>query len=60
MRILDAESKAGRTVVATTHDLGSAAMHYRQVAFINGRVVAFGPADLVMDRSSSRRPTAAM
>jgi ABC-type Mn2+/Zn2+ transport system ATPase subunit len=49
MRILDAESKAGRTVVATTHDLGSAAMHYRQVAFINGRVVAFGPSDLVMD-----------
>jgi ABC-type Mn2+/Zn2+ transport system ATPase subunit len=49
MRILDAESTAGRTVVATTHDLGSAAMHYREVAFINGRLVAFGPSDLVFD-----------
>ena len=49
MRILEAELQAGRTVVATTHDLGSAAMHYRQVAFINGRLVAFGPSDLVLD-----------
>ncbi len=49
MRILQAESLAGRTVVATTHDLGSAAMHYREVAFINGRLVAFGSSDLVLD-----------
>jgi ABC-type Mn2+/Zn2+ transport system ATPase subunit len=49
MQILEKESQAGRTVVATTHDLGSAAMHYRQAAFINGRLVAFGPADLVLD-----------
>jgi manganese/zinc/iron transport system ATP- binding protein len=49
MRILEAESRAGRTVVATTHDLGSAAQHFRQVAFINGRIVAFGSADLVLD-----------
>jgi ABC-type Mn2+/Zn2+ transport system ATPase subunit len=49
MRILDAESRAGRTVVATTHDLGSIALHYRQVAFIAGRLVGFGPADLVLD-----------
>jgi ABC-type Mn2+/Zn2+ transport system ATPase subunit len=49
MRILEAEARAGRTVVATTHDLGSAAHHFKQVAFINGRIVAFGPADLVLD-----------
>ena len=47
--ILEAESTAGRTVVATTHDLASAAHHFHQVAFVNGRIVAFGPADLVMD-----------
>lgn len=49
MAILAAESRLGRTVIATTHDLASAARHFQQVAFINGRVVAFGPADLVMD-----------
>jgi manganese/zinc/iron transport system ATP- binding protein len=49
MDILAAEADAGRTVVATTHDLASAAHHFHQAAFINGRIVAFGPADLVMD-----------
>jgi ABC-type Mn2+/Zn2+ transport system ATPase subunit len=49
MRILEAESNSGRTVVATTHDLASAAHHFRQVVFVNGRIVAFGLADLVMD-----------
>jgi ABC-type Mn2+/Zn2+ transport system ATPase subunit len=49
MRILEAESDGGRTVVATTHDLASAAHHFHQAAFVNGRIVAFGPADLVMD-----------
>ena len=49
MRILEAESKAGRTVIATTHDLASAAHHFHQAAFVNGRIVAFGPAELVLD-----------
>jgi manganese/zinc/iron transport system ATP- binding protein len=49
MRILEAEADAGRTVIATTHDLASAAHHFRQAAFVNGRLVAHGPADLVMD-----------
>ncbi len=49
MRILEAESDGGRTVVATTHDLASAAHHFHQAAFVSGRIVAFGPADLVMD-----------
>ena len=55
MRILEAESDAGRTVVATTHDLASAAHHFHQAAFVNGRIVAFGPADLVMDPRSPDR-----
>jgi ABC-type Mn2+/Zn2+ transport system ATPase subunit len=49
MSILEAEANAGRTVIATTHDLASAAHHFHQVAFVNGRIVAYGPADLVMD-----------
>ena len=49
MRILEDESDAGRTVIATTHDLASAAHHFHQAAFVNGRLVAYGPADLVMD-----------
>jgi manganese/iron transport system ATP-binding protein len=49
MAILEAEANAGRTVVATTHDLASAAHHFHQAAFVNGRIVAHGPADLVMD-----------
>jgi ABC-type Mn2+/Zn2+ transport system ATPase subunit len=50
MAILAAESQLGRTVIATTHDLASAARQFRQVAFINGRVVAVGPAHLATDR----------
>jgi ABC-type Mn2+/Zn2+ transport system ATPase subunit len=49
MAILESETTAGRTVIATTHDLASAAHHFHQVAFVNGRIVAFGAADLVMD-----------
>ena len=49
MRILEDESDAGRTVIATTHDLASAAHHFHQAAFVSGRLVAYGPADLVMD-----------
>jgi manganese/zinc/iron transport system ATP- binding protein len=49
MRILEAEADSGRTVIATTHDLASAAHHFHQAAFINGRVVAHGDANLVLD-----------
>ena len=49
MSILEAESSRGRTIVATTHDLASAAHHFHEVAFVNGRIVASGPANLVMD-----------
>jgi manganese/iron transport system ATP-binding protein len=50
MNILDAEAAKGRTVVATTHDLACAAQRFHDVVALAGRVVAHGPARLVLDR----------
>jgi manganese/iron transport system ATP-binding protein len=50
MDVLEAEARAGKTVIASTHDLICAAQRFHQAAFINGRVVATGPAELVLDR----------
>jgi ABC-type Mn2+/Zn2+ transport system ATPase subunit len=49
MNVLEAEARAGRTVVATTHDLALAAQRFHQAAFVNGRIVATGSADMVLD-----------
>lgn len=49
MDVLEAEARAGRTVVATTHDLACAAQRFHQAAFVNGRIVATGPANMVLD-----------
>lgn len=49
MDILDAESRRGRTVVATTHDLASAAERFHRVAAINRRLIAHGPASLILE-----------
>jgi manganese/iron transport system ATP-binding protein len=49
MDVLEAEARAGRTVVATTHDLACAAQRFHQAAFVNGRLVATGPANMVLD-----------
>jgi ABC-type Mn2+/Zn2+ transport system ATPase subunit len=54
MHVLEAEVEQGRTVVASTHDLAAAAHHFHEVTLINGRVVATGPASLVMDRDLLR------
>ncbi len=54
MHLLEAEAAAGRTVIASTHDLAAAAQHFNQVALVNGRIVAMGPSDLVMDRELLR------
>jgi manganese/zinc/iron transport system ATP- binding protein len=54
MRLLEAEAAAGRTVIASTHDLAAAAHHFHQVALINGRIVAMGPSDIVMNRDLLR------
>jgi ABC-type Mn2+/Zn2+ transport system ATPase subunit len=50
MDVLEAEARAGKTVIASTHDLICAAQRFHQAAFINGRVVATGPAEMVLDR----------
>lgn len=50
MDVLEAEARAGKTVIASTHDLICAAQRFHQAAFINGRVVATGQAEIVLDR----------
>jgi ABC-type Mn2+/Zn2+ transport system ATPase subunit len=50
MDVLEAEADAGKTVIASTHDLMNAAQRFHQAAFINGRLVATGPAEMVLDR----------
>ena len=50
MDVLEGEARAGKTIVATTHDLICAAQRFHQAAFVNGRLVAAGPAHLVLDQ----------
>jgi ABC-type Mn2+/Zn2+ transport system ATPase subunit len=50
MDVLEAEARSGKTVIATTHDLLCAAQRFQQAALINGRLVAQGPANLVLDQ----------
>jgi ABC-type Mn2+/Zn2+ transport system ATPase subunit len=49
MDILEGEAARGRTVVATTHDLACAAQRFQRVAAINRRLIAHGPAALILD-----------
>ena len=51
MDVLEAEARAGKTVVATTHDLACAAHRFQEAALVNRRIVATGPAkDLILDQ----------
>jgi ABC-type Mn2+/Zn2+ transport system ATPase subunit len=50
MTVLEAQADSGKTVIATTHDLITAAGRFHQAALLNGRLVAYGPADLILDR----------
>ncbi len=50
MDVLEAEARRGKTVIATTHDLICAAQRFHEAAFLNGRLVAQGPANLVLDQ----------
>jgi manganese/iron transport system ATP-binding protein len=51
MDVLEAEARAGKTVVATTHDLACAAHRFQDAALVNRHIVATGPAkDLVLDQ----------
>ena len=48
MHVLEAESVRGKTIVATTHDLGAAAHHFDRLIAINRHVVASGVASEVL------------
>jgi len=50
MDVLEAEARAGKTVIATTHDLICAAQRFHEAALINGRLIAQGSAGLVLDQ----------
>jgi ABC-type Mn2+/Zn2+ transport system ATPase subunit len=50
MDVLEAEARSGKAVIATTHDLICAAQRFHQAALLNERLVAYGPADLVLDQ----------
>ncbi len=47
--ILADRTRAGKTVLASTHDLGAAAHHFAQVIAVNRTLIAAGPASLVLD-----------
>lgn len=49
MDLLESLATGGRTVIATTHDLACAAARFQTVLAINRRVVAHGPASLILD-----------
>ena len=55
MDILEAEAARGRTVIATTHDLAAAAQRFQSVAAIDHRLIAHGPASLILDPDVLRR-----
>jgi len=49
MALLAIEAGAGRTIVATTHDLAAVSRHFAQVVAVNRRIIASGDASLVRD-----------
>jgi ABC-type Mn2+/Zn2+ transport system ATPase subunit len=55
MDLLAAESRAGRTVVATTHDLAAASRHFGHVVGVNRHIHADGPVSLLNDPDVLRR-----
>ena len=49
MELLAIEAEAGRTIIATTHDLAAVSRHFAQVVAVNRRIVASGDVGLVHD-----------
>jgi ABC-type Mn2+/Zn2+ transport system ATPase subunit len=49
MELLGVEAAAGRTVIATTHDLACAAECFHRVVAVNRSVVADGPSSIALD-----------
>lgn len=54
MAILADECRRGKTVLASTHDLGGVAEHFTRLIGLNRTVVADGPASLVNDADMLR------
>jgi manganese/iron transport system ATP-binding protein len=48
--VLEMEAAAGKTIVASTHDLAAAATHFSDIVAVNRTVVAQGPARIVLDQ----------
>ena len=55
MDILEVESRRGRTIVATTHDLAFAAQRFQRVLAVNRTIIAHGPSSLVLDPETLAR-----
>jgi ABC-type Mn2+/Zn2+ transport system ATPase subunit len=55
MALLADEAVAGKTVLATTHDLAAASRHFNEVVGINRTVTASGPAAILGDTEVIRR-----
>jgi len=49
MALLADEAAAGRTIIATTHDLAAASRHFTTVVGVNRRVTASGPVSILGD-----------
>ena len=49
MELLAGESAAGKTVIATTHDLAAASRHFERVVGVNRQIHADGPVSLLGD-----------
>jgi manganese/iron transport system ATP-binding protein len=49
MELLAAESAAGKTVIATTHDLAAASRHFEEVVGVNRGIIVAGPVILLND-----------
>jgi manganese/iron transport system ATP-binding protein len=49
-QVLEAEAAAGKTIVASTHDLAAAAAHFGAIVAVNRTVIAQGGPDLVLDQ----------
>jgi ABC-type Mn2+/Zn2+ transport system ATPase subunit len=49
MELLTREANAGRTVIATTHDLAAASRHFRETVGVNRTITAAGGVEILAD-----------
>ncbi|MBM4420484.1 MAG: metal ABC transporter ATP-binding protein [Chloroflexi bacterium] len=55
MAVLEELARGGKTVLVSTHDLGSVLAHFPRVVCMNGGIVADGSAELLRDADVLRR-----